>query len=308
MCEAVDRGQGGPSPAHGHPGPGLRRVQALLIAALLAVAQLFALEVPYLASRVNDEADLLGPEAEQRLESTLGTLERETGAQVAVLTIPSLEDEVLEDFSIRVVEQWKLGRAGVDDGVLLLVARDDRKLRIEVGYGLEGALPDVVARRIIDEIIVPELRNGDFEGGIEAGVAALAGVIRGEELPPPPARSSGGGGGGFDFVGAILVALFVMSGALSSAIRKKPMRALIVALVGALLVGAGLALFLTVIWGILGAGAWLFFVLLTYLAPASTGRSGGRGGWISGGGRFGGGGGFSGGGGSFGGGGASGSW
>jgi uncharacterized protein len=268
-----------------------------------------ALEVPFLSGRVNDQASLLDSAAVQRIEASLASLEAETGAQVVVLTIPSLDGEVLEDFSIRVVEQWKLGRAGVDDGVLLLVARDDRKLRIEVGYGLEGALPDVVARRIIDEIIVPEFRNGDFEGGIEAGVAALAGVVRGEELPPPPARSSGGGkGGGFDFVGAIIVGLFVMSGALSSAIRKKPMRALAVAMVGALLVGAGLALFLTMIWGILGAGAWLFFVLLMYLSPASMFRGGGRGGWISGGGRFGGGGGFSGGGGSFGGGGASGSW
>lgn len=295
-------------PARGHRGSCLRWTGTFAILLLLAVA-VDALEVPFLSGRVNDQASLLDSAAVQRIEASLASLEAETGAQVVVLTIPSLDGEVLEDFSIRVVEQWKLGRAGVDDGVLLLVARDDRKLRIEVGYGLEGALPDVVARRIIDEIIVPEFRNGDFEGGIEAGVAALAGVVRGEELPPPPARSSGGGkGGGFDFVGAIIVGLFVMSGALSSAIRKKPMRALAVAMVGALLVGAGLALFLTMIWGILGAGAWLFFVLLMYLSPASMFRGGGRGGWISGGGRFGGGGGFSGGGGSFGGGGASGSW
>ena len=309
MSEPSGRRPHRPTPAFDRPGDRLRRM-AVALPLLLLAAALPALEVPFLSGRVNDRAEMLRPEAEQRIEAALAALERETGAQVAVLTIPSLEGEVLEDFSIRVVERWKLGRAEVDDGVLLLVARDDRKLRIEVGYGLEGALPDVVAKRIVDERIVPEFREGDFEAGIEAGVDAIAGVVRGEELPPPATGPSGGGGPGGElaFAAVLLAALFT----LASVVRRNAVRALAVGLAGALLVGFALTAFLTALWGILGAAAWLLLVFLLYLvAPASSGRKGG--GWISagswsssGGGGFSGG--FSGGGGSFGGGGASGSW
>ncbi|HUP23406.1 MAG TPA: TPM domain-containing protein [Thermoanaerobaculia bacterium] len=162
------------------------RAAVLLLAAwgLSGPTAVVALEVPFLAGRVNDLAGMLDASAEARLEQKLAALERDTGSQVAVLTVPSLEGDSLEDFSIRVVETWKLGREGVDDGVLLLVARDERQLRLEVGYGLEGALPDALARRIVDNLVTARFREGDFAGGIETGIDAVLLVIRGEELPP----------------------------------------------------------------------------------------------------------------------------
>ena len=120
-------------------------------------------------------------------------LEQTTGAQVVVLTLPSLEGESLEDYAIRIVETWALGRAGHDDGVLLLVARDDRKIRIEVGYGLEGVLTDLDSRRIIDYLMVPAFRSGDYEAGIESAVGAIAGAIRGEAGAVPEARPTARG-------------------------------------------------------------------------------------------------------------------
>jgi uncharacterized protein len=162
------------------------RAAVLLLAAggLFGPAALVALEVPFLAGRVNDLAGMLDESAEARLEQKLEALERDKGSQVVVLTVPSLEGDSLEGFSIRVVDTWKLGREGVDDGVLLLVARDERQLRLEVGYGLEGALPDALARRIVDNLITARFREGDFAGGIETGIDAVVLVIRGEELPP----------------------------------------------------------------------------------------------------------------------------
>lgn len=153
-------------------------------------SRVVALQVPYLSGRVVDQAGLLGEAARARITSILEQLEQSKGAQVAVLTIPSLQGELLENFSIRVVETWKLGRQDVDDGVLLLVARDDRKMRIEVGYGLEGVLTDLSSRRVIDNLMVPSFRDGDFEGGIESAVKAISGAIRGE-ADAIPAVSSG---------------------------------------------------------------------------------------------------------------------
>jgi uncharacterized protein len=162
-----------------------RSAAVWLVAAFLAAgpAALAALEVPFLEGRVNDLAGMLDETVEARIEEKLAAFEREKGSQVAVLTLPSLEGESLEDFSIRVVDTWKLGREGIDDGVLLLVARDERQLRLEVGYGLEGVLPDATARRIVDNVIVARFREGDVAGGIEAGVDAVLQVARGEELP-----------------------------------------------------------------------------------------------------------------------------
>lgn len=158
---------------------------AILFSALCTVATpLFAERaIPELHSRVTDEAGLLSTEVKDRLEARLKALEEAKGAQLAVLTIQSLEGEVLEEYSLRVAETWKLGRKDVDDGILLLVAVDDRKVRIEVGYGLEGILPDASCRRILDETILPEFRGGDFESGIEAGVEQIAKTIEGGELP-----------------------------------------------------------------------------------------------------------------------------
>jgi uncharacterized protein len=158
----------------------------LSLALWLATAPggLLALDVPALAGRVNDHAGLLDERTRERIEQKLADFERESGSQVAVLTLPSLEGESLEDFSIRVGETWKLGREGVDDGVLLLVARDERQLRLEVGYGLEGAIPDALARRIVENVIVPRLQEGDPAAGIEGGLDAVIRLARGETPPP----------------------------------------------------------------------------------------------------------------------------
>src|SRR5262252_7939215 len=149
----------------------------------------FALDVPPLRGRVNDLAGLMPPDRAQALEERLASFERDTGHQIAVLTIPSLQGDALENFSIRVAEAWKIGKKGFDNGAILLIVRDDRKLRIEVGYGLEGVLPDAIASRIIREIIVPRFRENDYPGGIEAGISAMMQVTRGESLPEPSHKS-----------------------------------------------------------------------------------------------------------------------
>ena len=149
----------------------------------------FALSVPELTGRVNDYAALLTPATEARIDALLTRLERDTGAQVVVLTIDSLQGEPLEDYSLRVAETWKLGRADADDGALLLIAKNDRKMRLEVGYGLEPVLSDVMSRRILDQILRPSFRAGDFDGGIERAVEAMDGLIRGTSTLPPPTPS-----------------------------------------------------------------------------------------------------------------------
>lgn len=147
-----------------------------------------ALEVPPLSGRVNDLAGLLSPERARKLDARLQQFEAETGHQIAVLTIPTLEGEDIEGFGIRVADAWKVGQKGFDNGVILIVARNDKKLRIEVGYGLEGVLPDAIASRIIREVIVPHFRADDFAGGIEAGIEAIMRATRGEPLPPGQAN------------------------------------------------------------------------------------------------------------------------
>lgn len=159
-----------------------------LLATLTAQSHASALEVPPLRGRVNDLAGLIPGDRARALEERLARFEKETSHQIAVLTIPSLEGEDLEGFSIRVAESWKIGKKGFDNGVILLVAKNDRKLRIEVGYGLEGVLPDAIASRIVREVIVPHFRANDFTGGIEAGVEAVIKVTRGEPIPEIPRR------------------------------------------------------------------------------------------------------------------------
>lgn len=148
-------------------------------------ATVIALDVPPLRGRVNDYAGLMPAKRVRVLEERLARFEQESGHQVAVLTIPSLEGEDLEGFSIKVAESWKIGKKGFDNGVILLIARNDRKLRIEVGYGLEGVLPDATASRIVREAIVPHFRANDYPGGIETGVEAIIKVVQGEPLPEP---------------------------------------------------------------------------------------------------------------------------
>jgi uncharacterized protein len=165
----------------------------LLLLAGVATPTRADLELPFLSGRVVDQADLLPPAAEASLTSKLAALEAETGAQVVVLTVATLGDEPVEDLAVRVAEGWQLGREGVDDGVLFVIAREERALRIEVGYGLEPKLTDITSKRILDELVVPRFRDGDFAGGVDAGVDAIATAVRGGEPLPPPSPSSGEG-------------------------------------------------------------------------------------------------------------------
>ncbi len=256
-------------------------------------------KVPPLTQRVTDLTSTLDAQQIQTLESSLAAFEAKKGAQLAVLIVPTTQPEAIEQFSIRVVDAWKLGRKNVDDGALLLIAKNDHKLRIEVGYGLEGALNDATANRIIDEIIVPRFRSGDFYAGIQSGLGAMMQVIDGEPLPPPPApRSEPGGNNNIETLIFVAFVVVVAAGGI--------LRAVLGRFPAAMLVGGGLGLlaWLTVaplIIAVLAGAAAFVFVLL------GGGRGiGGYGGF--GGGYGGGGGGFSGGGGGFGGGGASGSW
>src|SRR5690606_7235136 len=139
------------------------------------------------------------------LDQTLRAFEARKGSQIAVLLVPTTQPETIEQYSIRVAEQWKLGRAGVDDGVLLLVAKDDRSVRIEVGYGLEGALPDAIANRITDQVIVPRFRQGDYFGGLSQALERIVAVLEGEALPEPERRAPSGEG-----FGSLLPILFML--------------------------------------------------------------------------------------------------
>jgi len=165
------------------------RVWLLLL--LLAGAGAWAeVAVPPLTARVTDLAGLLTPPQRTSLEARLQAFEQAKGSQIAVLIVPTTQPETVEQYALRVAETWKLGRKGVDDGALLLVAKDDRTLRIEVGYGLEGVLNDATAKRITNEIIVPAFKQGRFYEGINAGVERMIQVIEGEPLPPPARAES----------------------------------------------------------------------------------------------------------------------
>jgi len=166
-------------------------------AALLALALCWAftavadVAIPPLTGRVVDQTSTLTAEQAASLEATLKAFEAKKGSQIAVLIVPTTAPETIEQFSIRVAEAWKIGRKAIDDGALLVIAKDDRRLRIEVGYGLEGALTDVTSQRIIDEIITPKFRSGDFAGGISAGIDRMIRVVDGEPLPEPKRQQEG---------------------------------------------------------------------------------------------------------------------
>ena len=168
----------------------VRQTGALAVAALiLGAVCIHAQEVPFLTGRVVDLADLLSPTDAAALEARLAAFEDDVGSQLVVLTVPSLDGAPIEDYAIRVAEAWKLGREGIDDGVLLLIARDERRMRLEVGYGLEGSLTDARARRILDHVITPRFRAGDFAGGVRDGMDAVMATIRGE-TPAPEGRQA----------------------------------------------------------------------------------------------------------------------
>lgn len=288
----------------------MRRLLPFLAALLLAPALLHAdTAVPKLARHVTDLTGTLTAAQVDQLDAKLVTLEQAKGTQLVVLMVGSTGGQPIEAYSLAVAEANKVGRKGTDDGVLLLVAKDDRQVRIEVGYGLEGAIPDAANARIIREYIAPKFRSGDYFGGIDDAVGALTQLIDGEPLPPPvqgaPREQRGPG-----FQGTFMIAIFVaifLRGLLGRA------HALVRAPLGGAIIGGLLWLLVSAGVGVLGAVLGGIFMLL----PGSAGRSisgggwGGFGGFGGGGfgrGGFGGGGGFSGGGGSFGGGGASGSW
>ncbi|MHB0916509.1 MAG: TPM domain-containing protein [Thiobacillus sp.] len=262
--------------------------------ALLAWAQV---AVPDLSRRVTDLTATLSADQVAALEGKLAAFEAQQGSQIAVLLLPTTQPEDIAQFGIRVAEQWKIGREKVDDGVILIVAKDDRKLRLEVGYGLEGAIPDAIARRVIAETITPHFKAGDYYGGIDAGVQQLMRVIEGEPLPAPSQARSDGDDGAF----VMLIVGGMIAGWLLSLLMGRPAAGGVAAL-GSGAVGAMLLGFTPLL---------LFIAVFVFAGVVGGGRHGG--GWTSGGGGFGRGGGFGGGswgggGGGFGGGGASGSW
>jgi len=256
--------------------------------------------VPALTARVTDLTNTLTAEQKSALEAKLQALESQKGSQISVLLVPTTKPEEIEQYSIRVTDQWKLGRKKIDDGVLLLIAKDDRRVRLEVGYGLEGALPDVLAKRIIAEDITPHFKQGDYYGGIIAGITRIDAVIQGEALPAPQAANNAHTS--IENYLPFLIFTALISGAI--------LRRILGTLPGAL-VNGGLIGIATVV---LGGGAMfaIIFGLVAFffaLIKGSGGRVFGGGGFGGGGGGFScGGGGFSGGGGGFGGGGASGDW
>jgi len=292
-----------------------RRLLPLILMLLAGAASAQDLQpVPALEARVTDRTGTLTAGQQAELEQKLAAFEQRKGSQVALLIVPTTQPEAIEQYSIRVVDAWKLGRKGVDDGVLLLVALQDRALKIEVGYGLEGVLPDAIASRIINDTIKPLFRQGDIYGGVTAGLQQIMQVVDGEPLPPPdrswkrPADRLSGLVPVLIF-GALIIGTFL--------------RALLGRTLGALATGGATGALVWVFSQVLGLaiGAGLMALIFSFIAGlASTGRGIGRrgppwGGWGGGGfggGGFGGGGfgggGFGGGGGGFGGGGASGRW
>lgn len=279
----------------------MRRWLILFLLCLLPIsAAAGEVAVPALSAHVTDLTGTLTAEQRSTLEARLQALETQKGSQIAVLLVPTTQPETIEEYSIRVVDQWKLGRKKVDDGVLLLIAKADRKLRIEVGYGLEGALPDAIAKRIIAEDITPHLKQGDFYGGIVAGITRLDAVIQGEALPSPRQTSN-------DSTSVESYLPFLIFGALiSGAILRRILGTFPGAVVNGGIIGIATM--------VIGGGvmfAIIFGIVAFFFALIRGGHSGGFGGGGFGGGGGGfssGGGGFSGGGGGFGGGGASGNW
>lgn len=309
--------------------------RARLMALLLACAQCLQVAhaqapaaVPVLSRPVTDLTATLDAAQTARLEESLRAFEQRKGSQIAVLIVKTTQPEAIEQYAIRLAEQWKIGRKKVDDGAILIVAKDDRALRIEVGYGLEGALNDATSKRIIEERITPRFREGDFYGGIAAGLESMMKVIDGEPLPPPATRAGQAGRAGqsgqFGFSGGIgqmlpvaLVGAVVLGGVL---------RAILGRFAGAAVtggvIGVGAFLMAGVLAAALAGGIAFLFTLLSGGRSGLGGMAGrrGHGAWIGGGlgglggglgggfGGGGGGGGWGGGGGGFGGGGASGRW
>jgi uncharacterized protein len=271
-----------------------RGLAAILLVLCLSASAADEVAIPPLQQRVTDLTQTLSANEQAALESKLAQFEQQKGSQIAILLVPTTQPEAIEQYSIRVVEAWKLGRKGIDDGILILVAKEDRKMRIEVGYGLEGIVPDSIANQVILDAMKPRFKQGDFYGGLDAAIDQLIARINGEPLPEPPQRQASQGDWG-DLLPMLLFGGLLVGGVLR-------------AIFGNFLGGA-------VNGGLVGAAVWLLgggmliAIVIAFIAFLLT-MSGGLGmlNGYSGGGGFGGRGGFSGGGGGFGGGGASGDW
>ena len=312
---------------------------ALLLSLVFISTIIFArpkVKIPPLEKRVTDHSYILKNFEIARIEKGLSDFEKVTGSQIIVVIIPTTGDESIEEFSIRLAEKWKIGRKGVDDGVILLIAKRDRKVRIEVGYGLEGAIPDAVAAMVIDDYIVPHFKNSDFVGGVEAGLEKIMDLINGEILPPPGLTEESDTDtsfANFIMLRYILGQTIMFAGLVAGFIlfiffakgKKKHFLIVVFGGVAVILIGAIMA---SLFFGLL----YIFFLLFVGFAMRQYAVKGGfhssssyrsssgstnylssRSSWSSGSSSFGssysgGSSGFSGGGGSFGGGGASGSW
>jgi uncharacterized protein len=275
------------------------------------------LDVPKLQGYVNDYAGMITPSAKSKLEDGLRAFEQSDSTQIVILTVPSLEGENLEEFGIKVAEAWKIGQKGKDNGAILIVSKQDRKIRIEVGYGLEGRLTDLAAGRIIDLVIKPRFQQGDFDGGFIAGVSSMIAATRGEfKAEPGPVRQRQRGVPPFLSIFLFFGIFTLILGSLSRVLGGVTAAIGLPTFVYLAILPIGIPIL--ILLAIIGFGGGFFLPGLF-----SSGGSGkddhrrrgggffygpGGGGFFSGGGGFGGGGGFSGGGGSFGGGGASGGW
>jgi uncharacterized protein len=287
---------------------------ALLVAsaaALAAAPDPNEIPVPKLGAHVVDLTGTLTSDERAALDSKLVDFERARGSQVAVLLVPSIGTEAIEDFATRVTDQWQLGRKGVDDGVLLVVAKEQRKLRIQTGRGVQGTLTDALSKRIVSDVIAPHFRNGDFAGGLDAGADAIMKAVQGEQLPLPEARPPARRGASVGSLSDLAIFAFFLVPVVGMILR---------GLVGRFF-GAGLTSGITglaawLVMGSLGIGivaALVAFVIVLFSGSGlargiGPGIAGWGGGGFGGGFGGGGGGGFSGGGGGFDGGGASGNW
>jgi uncharacterized protein len=291
------------------------RVSLLALLLCWAASALALVAVPPLSGRVVDQTGTLAASDIASLTQTLKDLETRKGSQIAVLIVPTTDGEAIEPFSLRVAEAWKIGRKKIDDGALLVIAKNDRRLRIEVGYGLEGALTDATTKRIIDEDITPRFKAGDFGGGVAAGIDKMVRIVNGEKLPEPepPHWQDSQSFDPSDLFNPFLIIPAVLFGGL--------LRGLMGRLLGSVAAGALTAMIAWFMVGsvlaaaIVGVVASLFVLISDGFTSAGSGRRGSPGGWSGGsggswssGGSSSDSGSFSGGGGSFGGGGASGSW
>jgi len=284
----------------------LKLVQwVLLVLSWIALPAFSApMAIPALTSPVTDLTQTLSPQSQQSLAQKLNQLSKEKGSQIAVLIVDTTQPEDIAQFGIRVAEAWKIGRDKQDDGVIIIVAKADRKMRIEVGYGLEGAIPDLTAKRVISETMAPRFRQGDFEGGLNAAIDQLTALIAGEALPAPQKKSSQGGG----LLEWLPILMFV------AIFTGMVLRSIFGTYAGSALNGGALSVLVWVLGGALLTVGLVFIAAFIFTLAMGGNRGGGYGGYPTGyGGGYGGGGLsgrdiFSGGGGDFGGGGASGDW